>query len=209
MPIRRELRPFYPPSWQTLSRQVRFVRAKGLCQQCGRPHGQVVRVLPGGRWFDAARNGWRDGRGRNAPFPDLVEAIAMRSTRIVLAAAHLDHNPANNRFSNLRAFCQRCHIIHDRSYHLRQRHLTYRMRMAIGDLFEGLYRHGPDGRRIMISALPAGRSQQVGIRSRVMPTQRMLYRVQQQDAFDWAGSVPPWLAGLQIPDTDLASASPR
>jgi hypothetical protein len=57
----------------------------------------------------------------------------------VLAAAHLDCNPANNRLSNLKGLCQRCHMLHDRPFHLAQRWLTYRRRWAIGDLFFGPY----------------------------------------------------------------------
>ena len=36
MPIRRELRSLYPPNWKELSRRVRFDRARGLCEVCGR-----------------------------------------------------------------------------------------------------------------------------------------------------------------------------
>ena len=64
--------------------------------------------------------------------------IAIRSTRIVLAAAHLDHDPTNNRLRNLKALCQRCHMLHDREEHRRRRLLTLRMRKAIGDLFGSL-----------------------------------------------------------------------
>jgi hypothetical protein len=48
----------------------------------------------------------------------------MRTTRVVLAAAQLDHDPSNNELSNLCSFCQRCHIMHDRPYHLAQRRIT-------------------------------------------------------------------------------------
>jgi len=65
--------------------------------------------------------------------------VNVRLTRVVLAAAHLDSNPANNRLANLKGLCQRCHILHDRPFHLAQRWLTYRRRRAIGDLFLGLY----------------------------------------------------------------------
>jgi hypothetical protein len=142
MPIRRELRPLYPPNWPALSQRVRFERAGGLCQVCGRPHGERVRCLPDGRWFDQYRNTWRDRRGRPARWPDLVEAMGIRTTRVVLAAAHLDHDPANNRLRNLRSLCQRCHILHDRPHHLAQRWLTYRLRYALGDLFLGVYQRG-------------------------------------------------------------------
>jgi len=66
----------------------------------------------------------------------------LRNTRVILAAAHLDHDPANSAPSNLKTLCQRCHMLHDHSYHRTQRWLTYRMRWAIGDLFLGPYAHG-------------------------------------------------------------------
>ena len=139
MPIRRELRALYPPHWRELSARVRFERAGGRCQGCGRPHLVQLRCLPDGRWFDEALGSWRDRRGRPARWPDLVEATRLRITRVVLAAAHLDHDPSHNRLRNLRALCQRCHMLHDRPYHLAQRRLTYRRRWALGDLFLGYY----------------------------------------------------------------------
>jgi len=51
-----------------------------------------------------------DDRGRPASWPDIVEVTPIRHTRIVLAAAHLDHDPSNNRPGNLRSLCQRCHL---------------------------------------------------------------------------------------------------
>jgi len=143
MPIRRELRPLYPPHWRALSRQVRFERAGGKCQHCGRPHGALIRCLPDGRWFDPAARTWRDGRGRPARWPDLEAAIGLRTTRVFLAAAHLDHDPTNNRLRNLKGLCQRCHMLHDRPHHLAQRRITYRLREALGDLFLGVYRREP------------------------------------------------------------------
>ena len=63
----------------------------------------------------------------------------MRRTRVVLAAAHLDHDPSNNRRRNLKSLCQRCHLIHDRPHHLARRRITYLLRRALGDLFLGPY----------------------------------------------------------------------
>ena len=139
MPIRPEMRGFYPRDWQEISQKVRFARAAGVCQSCGRPHGIQIRCLPDGRWFDAVRGTWRNGRGRPSRWPDLVEAAQIRHTRVVLAAAHLDHDPRNNRLRNLRGLCQRCHMIHDRPHHLAQRRITYLLRRALGDLFLGPY----------------------------------------------------------------------
>ena len=99
-----------------------------------------MRCLPDGRWYDPVQNTWRDRRGRPARWPDLEQMARLRTTRVVLAAAHLDHDPAHNRLRNLRSFCQRCHLMHDRSHHLAQRRITYLLRRASGDLFLGPYR---------------------------------------------------------------------
>jgi len=117
MPIRPELRPLYPPHWRELSARVRFERARGKCQGCGRPHLAQLRCLPDARWFDESAASWRDRRGRSTRWPDLVEATWLRTTRVVLAAAHLDSDPTNNRLANLRSLCQRCHMLHDRPHH--------------------------------------------------------------------------------------------
>jgi hypothetical protein len=101
-----------------------------------------VRCIPDGRWYDQARQTWRDRRGRLARWPDLEQIAQVRTTHVVLAAAHLDHDPTNNRLSNLRSFCQRCHLIHDRPHHLARRRITYLLRRALGDLFLGPYRVG-------------------------------------------------------------------
>ena len=137
MPIKPEMRGFYPSDWPQISRRVRFERAAGICQGCGRPHGTKIRCLPDGRWFDPTQGIWRNGRGRSARWPDLVETAQVRHTRVVLAAAHLDHNPRTAR--NLKSLCQRCHMIHDRPHHLAQRRITYLLRRALGDLFLGPY----------------------------------------------------------------------
>ena len=139
MPINRELRWFYPIDWPEISRRVRFERAGGVCEGCGRPHGQTVRCLPDGRWFDPARRTWRNSRGRPTRWPGIEEAIGFRQTRVILAAAHLDHDPGNNRQRNLKSLCQRCHMIHDRTHHLARRRITYLLRRALGDLFLGPY----------------------------------------------------------------------
>jgi hypothetical protein len=141
MPIRPEFRWLYPIDWPQLSAVIRFQRAKGRCETCGRPHGRTVRHLGDGRWWDEEAQSWRDGQGRPLLRLDLTtHESAVRITRVVLATAHLDHDPTNNRLRNLKALCQRCHMRHDRDEHRRRRWLTLRMRKAIGDLFSGLYR---------------------------------------------------------------------
>src|SRR5919107_302651 len=49
VPIRPELRYLYPIDWPEVSRWVRFVRARGRCEVCRRPHGRTVLRLDDGR----------------------------------------------------------------------------------------------------------------------------------------------------------------
>ena len=147
MPIRREHRWLYPIDWPQLSAVIRFRRAGGRCEGCKRPHGALVYHLGDGRWWDAEASTWRNGHGRPLVSPAGLERLpagfTIHVTRVVLATAHLDHDPTNNRPSNLRALCQRCHMLHDREEHRRRRWLTLRMRKALGDLFLGPYRSRP------------------------------------------------------------------
>ena len=140
MPIRREHRYFYPIDWLQLSAVIRFRRAGGCCEGCGRPHGQRVPHLGDGRWWDASMGTWRDGQGRAVQaLPTADEVASVRMTKVVLAAAHRDHDTTNNSDANLAAFCQRCHMNHDRPEHQRRRWRTLFRRRALGDLFRGPY----------------------------------------------------------------------
>lgn len=141
MPIRPQHRWLYPLDWKQLSALVRFERAKGRCEHCQRPHGRLVHHLGDGRWWDEDLGAWRNGRGRVLARPAgfSVDVPGLRATRVFLAAAHLDHDPTNNQLRNLKALCQRCHMLQDREEHRRRRWVTYRMRRAVGNLFLGPY----------------------------------------------------------------------
>ena len=96
MPIRREYRYFYPIDWPQIA--IRFRRAGGRCEVCDRPHGQSVFHLGDGRWWDTAAGSWRDGVGKRIGVAVADEDILGRdrTTRVVLAAAHRDHDTTNN-----------------------------------------------------------------------------------------------------------------
>jgi hypothetical protein len=140
VPIRPEYRWLYPIDWPQLSALIRFERAAGRCEACGRPHGQRVWHLGDGRWWDAEQGAWRSGKGRVLRRGLGLDGLSrVRTTQVVLATAHRDHDPTNNRFRNLAALCQRCHLVHDRSEHQRRRASTLFRRKALGDLFLGPY----------------------------------------------------------------------
>lgn len=148
MPIAPEHRWLYPIDWPELSNLIRFRRAKGRCEHCQRPHGREVIHLGDGTWWDEDSEAWRDGKGRRvralASLTDLlpiqfvltgIDPPRPRVTRVVLASAHLNHDPGDNRPRNLAALCQRCHMIHDAAEHRRRRWLNRFRLKAIRDLF--------------------------------------------------------------------------
>jgi hypothetical protein len=132
MPIRRALLPLYGPDWDSLSHRIRFDRAQGRCEACGRPHGALVITLANGGWIDPAT-------GEAALSGHCRDIVFTGSTRVVLSTAHVDHDPTNRREHNLRAWCQRCHLLHDAPHHFAQRRITLRSRWALADLFDGPY----------------------------------------------------------------------
>jgi len=96
----------YPDDWEELSNQIRFDRAKGKCEDCGRSH--KARYWNGQRFIT-----------------------------VILATVHLgidkpDGSPGNKRDlhdcrpENLKALCQRCHLLLDRDQHEQTKQTTLR-----------------------------------------------------------------------------------
>jgi hypothetical protein len=54
------------------------------------------------------------GAANYAPHP-------LTGSRVVLTVAHIDRNKHNNRFHNLAALCQKCHLHHDLQQHIANR----------------------------------------------------------------------------------------
>jgi len=137
MPIRAENRWLYPIDWPQLSGTIRFDRAGRRCEQCRRPHLRRVAHLGDGRWWDAEASYWRSDQGKRVSIRKGGFALgSVRTTYVVLACAHLDHDPGNSVPSNLKALCQRCHIIHDAAEHRWQRWWNVFRLRALRDLYE-------------------------------------------------------------------------
>jgi hypothetical protein len=58
-------------------------------------------------------------------------------TTVVLSAAHINHDPSDDREEMLRALCQRCHLGLDADHHRRTAHRRRRVAMSTPDLFSG------------------------------------------------------------------------
>jgi 5-methylcytosine-specific restriction endonuclease McrA len=107
MPIRPCDRDRYPRDWKSIRARI-LERAGHRCEFCGIENSAIGR-----RRRDGSFERWG---GMEAEIGSLE---GIRLTRIVLTVAHLDHTPENNNDSNLRALCQRCHLLHDRQQHVR------------------------------------------------------------------------------------------
>lgn len=110
MPIKPENLRRYPANWKEIVAAVRE-RSGDKCE--GSPR-------------------WPDCRAENGkPHPET-------GSKVVLTTAHLDHVPENcslDDLSNLRHWCQRCHLVYDAEHHAETARQTRRARKAIGDLF--------------------------------------------------------------------------
>ena len=99
MPIKPENRARYPKDWKAIVEQVRE-RSGDKCE--GSPDFPDCRAANG------------------LPHPET-------GSKVVLTTAHLDHVPENCDLSNLRHWCQRCHLNYDAEHHA---HTAYASRKA-------------------------------------------------------------------------------
>lgn len=136
MPIHPDLRPLYPPDWRELAARIKFERAGGRCEWCGRPHGERVWVIQAGGWLDPETGERYDERGRALGMYLPSDWPAGRFVTTILTCAHLDQNPAHNDPANLAALCPRCHLRHDRRQHVQSAYRNRRQRWAVADLFD-------------------------------------------------------------------------
>lgn len=62
-------------------------------------------------------------------------ADGLKSTRVVLTIAHLDHDKTNNDYDNLAALCQKCHLGIDLKHHMANARETNRKKKGFQKLF--------------------------------------------------------------------------
>lgn len=139
MPIRPENKSRYPRDWREISLRVRD-RADQKCEFCGVPNYQLGAWIVGRWWRAGAKgNGEHDHPRQGEIFPCyyLDEApIWTKVKRVVLTVAHLDHQPENCADENLKALCQRCHLVYDAKHHATTAAHTRRSKAATIDLFD-------------------------------------------------------------------------
>lgn len=139
MPIRPENRARYPADWKAIAMATKE-RAGWRCQgspafpDCRLPHGAIGYrdAGRGGAWVQLASA----GDAQDVAWHQHLVGDAHKVLRIVLTVGHFDHQPENCDPANLFAWCQRCHLFHDRHHHAATRARTRRQGLALGDLLE-------------------------------------------------------------------------
>lgn len=115
MPIKVENRARYPKNWKDITARIRE-RAGNCCE--GSP----------------AYPDCRAANGQSHP---------VTGSRVVLTVAHLDHMPEHCDPSNLRAWCQRCHITYDAPRKAQDRAHNRLRAATLAHALDELDAHGP------------------------------------------------------------------
>ncbi len=117
MPIKPENRALYPKDWKTAIVPEIAERAGGRCEcegECGLHHDRRCIEM----------------NGQPAKFA---------RGKVVLTAAHLDHDPTNNgepgNRPNLKHMCQRCHLCYDAPRKTRERKEARRGKLNVVEMF--------------------------------------------------------------------------
>lgn len=111
MPISKANKALYPPDWRTVIRPAILERAGHCCEFCSVANYAYGARDKHGEWHDE-----NSIHHLNSDMGEMLFGEFPNMIRIVLTIAHLDHNPRNNDYSNLRALCQRCHNRHDMAH---------------------------------------------------------------------------------------------
>lgn len=116
----------YPPDWRTVIRPRILARAGNRCEQCGVANGARIwrkRAVEGGWYYGRVWLSLDEWATVGAVHAGAFSAAELRTRpkRVKLAIAHVDHDTTNNHDANLRAWCQWCHLAHDRADNARRR----------------------------------------------------------------------------------------
>jgi 5-methylcytosine-specific restriction endonuclease McrA len=123
MPIRPDLKHYYGAQWRTQIRPRILERDGHRCKFCGKPDRTAVRqvIENGSMWWSLFQETtWTDQTGEKSS-ADASKFRDIKTVRVVLTVAHLNHNPADNRTENLAALCQWCHLNYDKEHHANTR----------------------------------------------------------------------------------------
>lgn len=145
MPIKPENKGRYPANWKDVRRRI-LARAGNCCERCRVPNKERITRGTGDdadTYMDSDANVYCANTGEHFGQTHMSNFECNgKWINIVLTIAHLDHQPENCADDNLKALCQRCHLLHDQQHHRANAAITRHQRKAAGDLFAATQ---PDG----------------------------------------------------------------
>lgn len=107
----------YPPNWKEISDRIRN-EAGQCCEECGIPNGHLVirSSIDPADWLDLMS--WEGVRWSH------LDEYQGKPITVRLTVAHLNHDTTDNRDENLKALCQRCHLLYDLPVHVEHARAT-------------------------------------------------------------------------------------
>lgn len=112
----------YHPKWSLISRLIRTKRAKNRCEWCDVENHSIIDKET--RQQASIQQLLEYESIIQMPNLKIAKSKVLKKlglTKIVLTVAHLDHDKKNNRFDNLKALCQKCHLNYDLKHHVENR----------------------------------------------------------------------------------------
>ena len=93
----------YHEDWEDIIRPEILKRDKFVCQNCGVRHKKSYVFQKNGSYFQIPESEI-----------GLWKSYGDKAYKVFLQIAHLDGDPKNNKYTNLKSFCPRCHLNYDR-----------------------------------------------------------------------------------------------
>ena len=128
----------YHPKWKLISKLIRYKRAQNRCEKCDVLNGSIIKRLDGDKYRHPSTKEWDmiHSKIKHSGYSMSGALKKLGFTRIILTVAHIDHDKTNNRFSNLAAWCQRCHLKHDAHQHVDNRKYGRKWKQNQLNMFE-------------------------------------------------------------------------
>ena len=102
----------YHPDWKQIRAAI-LERDGNRCKFCG----------VGNHWIGFRRESGEFVTAKEMTLAECLDS-KIKTIKIVLTVAHLDHDIANNDHGNLAALCQRCHLRYDAQHHAKNAKAT-------------------------------------------------------------------------------------
>jgi len=97
----------YHPDWNDVIRPDILKRDKFVCVKCGVMHKKSYVFQKDGSRFRISESEIKEWRG-----------YGDKAYKVFLQIVHLDRDPGNNDYDNLKAYCPKCHLNYDREVNM-------------------------------------------------------------------------------------------